>query len=128
MSESSKRRFPRTMVKILMDYEGDDTFKFILDTEDSEAYLFDYSTNLSEGGIFVKTSHNLPLDAPVHLKFYLPNSDSLIEAKGRVAWVNTDSASSPGPGIGIQFVKLSPESMSIIQEFIRSLDAAGGRP
>lgn len=125
MNESAKRRFPRTMVRILMDDEGDDTFKFILDKEGSETYLFDYSTNLSEGGIFVKTSKKLPLNATIHLRFYLPNSDRLIEATGRVAWVNTDAGSSPGPGIGIQFVKLSPESLSIIQEFIRGL---GSRP
>ncbi len=118
--EIKKRRHPRFMVKVLMDYEEDATFRFILDTKDSESYLFDYSTNFSEGGLFIKTTKKLPLDSPVHLRFYLPNSERLIEATGKVAWVNDDATPPLTPGIGIQFTKLTPESQDIIQEFIRT--------
>ena len=122
----NKRRYPRFIVKVLMDYEEDATFRFILDKADSEAYLFDYSTNFSEGGIFIRTTKKLPLNSPVHLRFYLPNSEQLIEATGKVAWINDETSSPLVPGIGIQFLKLTTASLDIIQEFIRT--SLGGHP
>lgn len=121
MEERNKRRYPRFTVKVIMDHEESGTFRFILDKRDSEAYLFDYSTDFSEGGIFIRTTEKLPIDTTVHMKFSLPNSDRLIEATGRVAWVNKGDEPDPGPGIGIQFMKLSTESQEIIREFIETI-------
>jgi len=112
------------MVKVLMDQEEDSTFRFILDKKDSEAYLFDFSTDFSEGGIFVRTNKKVPVGTEVNLRFHLPNSDKLIEAVGRVTWINSDEEVSPGLGIGIKFVKLSQESTGIIQEFIETLQVS----
>jgi len=109
------------MVKVLMDQEEDSTFRFILDKKDSEAYLFDFSTDISEGGIFVRTNKKLPVGTQVSLRFHLPNSDKLIATTGKVTWVNSDESVSPGIGFGIQFINLSQESQGIIQEFIQSL-------
>jgi len=109
------------MVKVLMDHEDDSTFRFILDKKDSEAYLFDFSTDFSEGGIFVRTNKKLPVGTQVNLRFHLPNSDKLIETVGKVAWINSDESVSPGIGFGIKFVNLSQESTGIIQEFIQAL-------
>lgn len=121
MNADNKRRHPRVMVKVLMDQEEDSTFRFILDKKDSEAYLFDFSTDISEGGIFVRTNKKLPVGTQVSLRFHLPNSDKLIATTGKVTWVNSDESVSPGIGFGIQFINLSQESQGIIQEFIQSL-------
>lgn len=124
MTADNKRRHTRVMVKVLMDQEEDSTFRFILDKKDSEAYLFDFSTDFSEGGIFVRTNKKVPVGTEVNLRFHLPNSDKLIEAVGRVTWINSDEEVSPGLGIGIKFVKLSQESTGIIQEFIETLQVS----
>lgn len=121
MTADNKRYHPRVMVKVLMDHEDDSTFRFILDKKDSEAYLFDFSTDFSEGGIFVRTNKKLPVGTQVNLRFHLPNSDKLIETVGKVAWINSDESVSPGIGFGIKFVNLSQESTGIIQEFIQAL-------
>jgi len=124
VTADNKRRHTRVMVKVLMDQEEDSTFRFILDKKDSEAYLFDFSTDFSEGGIFVRTNKKVPVGTEVNLRFHLPNSDKLIEAVGRVTWINSDEEVSPGLGIGIKFVKLSQESTGIIQEFIETLQVS----
>ena len=45
----NKRRTPRVMVKVVIVSADDAAIKLLLDYPDSEAYLYDYSTNLSEG-------------------------------------------------------------------------------
>ena len=49
------RKYPRVVIKVLVDYEESKLLRLLVDYSDSEAYLYDYSTNLSEGGIFIKT-------------------------------------------------------------------------
>src|SRR6185369_8869239 len=80
--------------------------------------LTDYSINLSTGGVFIESSVILPEGTELTVKFNLPNSDIIITAKARVAWVNDPlvlkKASLP-PGMGLQFLNLSIEDMHTIR-------------
>jgi len=83
--------------------------------------LTDYSINMSTGGVFIETSMILPEDTELTVKFKLPDSDAIIVAKVRVAWTNGPEAlkkTALPPGMGLQFLNLSPEDMRAIRTYL----------
>jgi len=117
----NKRKAPRVMIKVVIVSVDDDSIKLLLDYPDSEAYLYDYSTNLSEGGIFLKTTDVIPVGKHISLKFTIPNDLNLLEATGVVRWVNSPrdaQLNNISPGIGIEFLHISEENKRRIKSFI----------
>jgi len=97
-------------------------------SESGDDYSIKFDTaNLSEGGIFVKSSILWEPEQKFDLVFKLPNSEKDIVAKGKVArsedkynlFLTADRDSSV-PGMGIQFTEISEEDKDIIREFIKS--------
>lgn len=85
--------------------------------------LTDYTINMSTGGVFIESSIILPEDTELTIKFNLPNSDIIIIAKARVAWLNDPAALkkvSLPPGMGLQFLDLSMEDLHTIRKFLDS--------
>jgi len=83
--------------------------------------LTDYSVNLSTGGVFIESEIILQEGEEITVKFNLPNSNAIIVAKARVAWVNDPSAlkkpSFPS-GMGLQFIDLSLADLHTIRIFL----------
>jgi Tfp pilus assembly protein PilZ len=78
---------------------------------------------MSTGGVFVESSMILPADTELTVKFKLPNSDTIIIAKARVAWINDPlelKKSSFPPGMGLQFLNLSIEDMHTIRAYLNN--------
>lgn len=67
-------------------------------------YLFEYSANLSQSGIFIHTADPLNPGTQVQLNFTLPDAYS-IRTRGEVIWVNDEDE--VDPGMGIKFLGLS---------------------
>lgn len=83
--------------------------------------ITDYTVNISTGGVFLETTKILPLDAPLTIKFSLPDTERIITCTARVAWKNDPVAlkkPSFPPGMGIQFLDLSPDDFQSIRLFI----------
>ena len=83
--------------------------------------LNEYSINMSPGGLFMETSNILPLNTEVILKFKVPDTDTIIISKARVAWTNDPGflkKNSLPPGIGLQFLGISLENMRNIRTFL----------
>ena len=81
----------------------------------------DYSINISTGGVFIETTKILPEDTAVIVKFCLPDADTLIVTRARVAWTNepgTFKKASLPPGMGLQFLDLSLEDMHAIRTYL----------
>jgi len=84
--------------------------------------------DLSPGGIFVSSSRRVQLGDRVTLSLVLPGSnDQLLEAGGRVAWLN------PGPiqqskdfptGFGVEFLEFAPGCSSLLTQFLRQTSPA----
>ena len=98
-------------------------------SEDSDDISIKFDTaNLSEGGIFVKSSLLWKPGQIFNLSFTLPGSGKEIKVKGVVARsddkysIFTENDSSI-PGMGIKFVDLSSEDREIIKEFLSKLDS-----
>ncbi|MGC8580276.1 MAG: TIGR02266 family protein [bacterium] len=120
----NKRRTPRVMVKVVIVSIDDESIKLLLDYPDSEAYLYDYSTNFSEGGIFLKVTEPIPIGKQVSMKFTIPNDVNLLEATGIVRWyISAKEAqlNNISPGIGIEFTGMTEETKQRIKSFINDI-------
>ena len=78
-----------------------------------------FSTNLSEGGLFVATVNVLPVGTPVDLTFTLPGN-TRVSVHGEVRWTREldDRTPETFPGVGVRFVELSPEAAQALRRFV----------
>ena len=86
----------------------------------SDSNLFTgFSTNVSEGGLFVATVNVLPVGTPVDLSFSLPEG-TRIAVQGEVRWTREldDRAPDVFPGVGVRFVGLAPEAAEALHRFV----------
>src|SRR5262245_1166181 len=67
---------------------------------------------LSAGGIYIASPFGLPLNTLVHLRIGTENRYRFIQAYGSVVYTQT------GHGMGIKFVRVSPEDQNKIQSII----------
>ena len=105
-----RREHERVLVNFEVDYKGDDTF------------LFAYITDLSAVGIFIQTDKPHPPGTNLNLRFRPPGG-SQIDVEGRVIWVNRPrpgKVDSQNPGMGIQFMDLTPAQREQILGLIRT--------
>lgn len=80
-----------------------------------------FSTNLSEGGVFVATVNLLPVGTPVDLTFTLPGNHR-ITVKGEVRWTREidDRVPDVFPGVGVRFVELGVDAAQALHRFVAS--------
>ncbi|CAN5907287.1 hypothetical protein BH11MYX4_BH11MYX4_40840 [soil metagenome] len=110
VDDSERRIFDRYDVAWAVDCVATDTF------------LYASITNISEMGIFVRTTDPLKLNTKLRLTFAPPGAEGF-QLDGCVAWVNNLRANgdNPNPGMGIRFVELQPEERERLVEVIRTI-------
>ncbi len=105
-----RRIHTRVTVDIEVDYKSADTF------------LFAYITDISAMGIFIRTNSPEPPGTLLNLSF-MPPGGPQINLEARVMWINPfrpDSYDNINPGMGVQFVDLSPEQREQIVQLVRT--------
>jgi uncharacterized protein (TIGR02266 family) len=83
--------------------------------------LYEFSVDMSSGGLFLKTDALFSVNEQLILSFTLPDVNKIVTCKAKVAWVNSkDEPSKPAlpAGIGIQFIDLSTEYLKSIQSLL----------
>ncbi len=103
-----KRREPRIPIQLKVDVESG-----------SDHYLFEYSSNLSQNGIFIQTADPLMPGTSVNIQFLLPD-ESLIRTRGEVIWASIDDEEDE-PGMGIRFIGLDDLDRNKILEAFKKL-------
>ena len=86
----------------------------------SESNFFTgFSENISEGGLFVATHDYKGIGSRMTIQFSIPDGDSPIDVECVVRWVREYNPSLPDmiPGMGLQFLDLSPLDEDRIQCF-----------
>src|SRR5512143_600666 len=107
-TEVERRRSPRAPLVVRIAYSTVD------------ALFSEFTRNINEGGLFIETENPPPTDTRVALQFKLPGSDVPLQARGRVAWVQ--SAGEDGPaGMGVEFENLAHDARDRIDELVRGL-------
>jgi len=103
-----RRVHERVAVRLEVDYRSDDTF------------LFAYITDMSAMGIFIQTTSPKPPGTSLNLRFRTQDGKRL-DVDGRVIWVNQPHGpDSINPGMGVQFVDLSPAERERIMGLVRT--------
>ncbi len=98
-----------------------------------DEFIERYATNVSRGGIFVRSLERRPPGTEVAIDIALENGDQVIRGWGVVRWTTPPSA--PGepprdPGMGVRFTELAPESRALVDLMVATVggDARSEEP
>ena len=69
-------------------------------------------TNISQGGIAVRSGGSLELHEPVRLRFDFPEQDSSFEARGEVAWADESNQA------GIRFTEVTETHQRTLEQWL----------
>lgn len=107
-----RRRFARLDIHLTVKYAARDGGK---KPEVFEGRVL----NMSAAGLYIYTPYTLPLGTRVSMELNLPGSRKPIETAGRVSWL-ADKEIQPHfyPGMGVSFLRLTPEKESAIIVFV----------
>jgi type IV pilus assembly protein PilZ len=96
--------------------------EWAVDCVASDTFLFATLTNISEMGIFVRTTDPLRVGTRLRLSFAPPGAEGF-KLEGVVAWLNPVriGGDNPNPGMGIRFTSLSADERERLVDVIRSL-------
>lgn len=86
----------------------------------SETNFFSgFSTDIAAGGLFIASLTTVDVGTVVSVKFTLPDGTE-INTGGEVRWTRPFDEMTPDvlPGMGVQFIDLSPKSKAAIENFI----------
>lgn len=107
--DAERRRAPRVLVDLEVDFASEDNF------------LFAYITDISVTGIFIRTTSPEEPGTCLNLRFS-PDGSGPIEVEGEVIWVNPYRPGTPDnlhPGMGIRFAGLDDELRDRLIRLIR---------
>ncbi len=107
--EQPRRAQPRVRMQAAVDLHSESNF------------FTGFSTNISEGGLFIATVQTLEIGTEVDLNFTLGNGEKL-SVRGVVRWTREINDHTPDifPGVGIQFANLDASTAATIQRFVAS--------
>lgn len=91
----------------------------VIDFHSDDNFYSGFSSNLSDGGIFVATVNLKRIGTEVDLSFTLPTGER-IEAHGVVRWVREVNDRMPEvfPGMGVQFTRIDDSAHQAIHRFL----------
>jgi uncharacterized protein (TIGR02266 family) len=106
-----KREQARVRMQVKIDYGSENNF------------YSGFSMDISNGGVFIATVKLVAIGTPMDLFFRLPSGEG-IEAQGVVRWVREVDDNRPEmmPGLGVQFVNLTPEAKAAVEGFVSNRD------
>ncbi len=95
--------------------------QLLVDYKAGGNYLFDFSHDLGEGGIFIQTESPKEQGDLVDLTFTLPDSKETISTRGKVIWVQNpvSGRSDLRAGMGVQFEAFSQEDRKALEAFVK---------
>jgi uncharacterized protein (TIGR02266 family) len=117
MSEETKNAIGKNLLERVI-FEATIKYKSF-----PEINLSGFSSNLSAGGLYLRTKLPLEVDDTLSLTFSLPGQegDVPLSCDARVAWTNFNkNRRKPdyATGVGLQFLNLSSAEVSTLEKFI----------
>lgn len=120
MRPEEKRQYPRIDAQIEVSFPT------------PEAYVVEYSKNISKGGIFVKTAKLPDPNAVVELKLRFPGIKEVISILARVARTvvvsDPDRVGEQLYGVGFYFIEWSVRAKTIFDQYYKMLAEQAGVP
>ncbi|MEM9292973.1 MAG: TIGR02266 family protein [Acidobacteriota bacterium] len=99
-----------------------------LEFESFQGFLSEFASNLSVGGMFVRSEQPAPAGTRLDFVLKLKDDFKLVYGKGQVVWARTPetAGSELEAGMGVRFLELRGESRELIQRIVDQHMAAGG--
>jgi molecular chaperone DnaK len=92
-------------------------------------FIDEYISNLSPGGIFIRTDTPEDPGQLLEFEFRLGDGFELIRGRGEVVWARQAAEGADRPsGMGVRFLDLSPGSKDLIYKIVDDFVAHGGKP
>jgi uncharacterized protein (TIGR02266 family) len=83
----------------------------------ASSFLVAYSVNVSRGGLFLETEHEVPVGSQISLRLAVPSAGP-VGLTGVVAWRRGRESGDGPPGLGVEFVDLGGELGGIIDRLV----------
>ncbi len=83
----------------------------------ASSFLVAYSMNLSRGGLFLETEHEVPTGAAIRVDLKIPGAAPIV-LSGQVAWRRGHDSTDGPPGLGIEFQDIAPQLGGIIDHLV----------
>ena len=100
-----------------------------LEFDQFSGFLKEYSANLSEGGMFIKTAQPKRVGTVFSFEFKLKDDFVLLQGWGEVRWIREKDGGPDKPGgMGVKFIDLDPASRALIAKVIRERTQSGKAP
>jgi uncharacterized protein (TIGR02266 family) len=95
---------------------------------DVGSFAEEFATNLSPGGMFIRSRTPQPVGTLVKFEVQIAGGVRVLRGTAVVRWVR-DTANSEGPpGMGLQFQDLDPDTQLLINRMLQLSKAAAGAP
>ncbi len=86
------------------------------------SFLTDWSTNISQGGLFINTRKTLPVGTAVRILVQLPGASFPFQLEGRVTRVTEfGNRANMVPGMGIEFTDVDEAKRRELEQFVARL-------
>ena len=95
-----------------------------VDCETRDMFVSNHVTNISRGGLFIRSERPLPIQSEIAMTFILPGAERKIRVVGRVVW-NYDVQKPETRlvrGMGIKFLDMSPEDRAALEQCLSRLE------
>src|SRR5689334_20851142 len=93
-----------------------------------DQFIDQFGTDVSIGGMFIKTKTPLEIGALLKLELQLSDASPVIQGIGRVCWRRMPGADPAlPPGMGIKFVKLEDDSRATVERIVSNRGGAPSR-
>jgi len=92
-------------------------------------FISEYSSNISPGGMFIRTQTPEPVGRLIGFELRLGDGYELIRGNGEVVWARMlDEGPDKPAGMGIRFIEISPAGRELIYQMVDNYIAQGGTP
>jgi len=82
-------------------------------------FVAKYATNLSEGGMFVRSKKPLAIGTVLSFKVEIANGQRVMQGTAKVKWVRAEAKSHAEPsGMGLEFIKLDDASQEVVHRMM----------
>lgn len=94
-----------------------------LSYKDRDSFIRAYTSNISKGGVFIKTANPLPAGEQFLLKLQLPDIPEPLKIKCQVAWgrKDTQDAERKPNGMGVKFEEMSSDDNNVLNHYIQEI-------
>ncbi len=93
-----------------------------------DEFVLKYATNISEGGLFIRTREPKAVGTELNFKVDIADGQRVLQGIAIVKWTRPDNDPSGPPGMGLEFLELDPSSRSLVDRMVGKAGALSVAP